>query len=116
MSVDPQLPAIHPGDEGYAEAANTFMGSGAPAVIFRPRNSSEVTATIAYAVEHELVLSVRSGGHSGLGFGTNTGGVVVDLSAIDAVAVLDGDAGVVRIEAGATWGAAAASWPTTASR
>jgi FAD/FMN-containing dehydrogenase len=108
MSVEPQVTAIRPGDEGYAEASNTYMGRGAPAVVFRPGDASEVAAALAYAVEHDVVLSIRSGGHSTLGFGTNTGGVVIDLSGMDAVDVLDAAQGYVRIESGATWGAAAA--------
>jgi FAD/FMN-containing dehydrogenase len=108
MSVDSQLPAIRPGDEGYAEASVTYMGQGAPAVIFRPRHGQEVAAALAHAVEHGLPLSIRSGGHSAPGFGTNIDGVVVDLSGIDAVEVLDAEAGIVRIGTGATWGPAAA--------
>jgi FAD/FMN-containing dehydrogenase len=108
MSVDSAMIAIRPGDEGYAEAATTFMTTGAPAVVFRPRAAADVAAALAHAVEHELVLSIRSGGHSGPGFGTNDGGVVVDLSAMDAVEVVDAEAAVVRVEPGATWGSVAA--------
>jgi FAD/FMN-containing dehydrogenase len=83
------------------------MGEGEPAVILRARDATDVAAALRLATEDNAVLSVRSGGHSALAFGTNTGGVVLDLSLIDTVEVLDADAGVVRIGSGATWGAVA---------
>jgi FAD/FMN-containing dehydrogenase len=85
------------------------MSQGSPEVVFRPRDASEVARALAYAVEAGSALSVRSGGHSALGFGTNVGGVVVDLRGIDDVEVLDADSGAVRVGAGATWGAVAAA-------
>ena len=69
-----------PGDGEYATAATTFAGTGEPAVAVRPSGAADVAAAIGYAVANELVLSVKSGGHSGPGFGTNTGGVVIDMS------------------------------------
>lgn len=98
---------ILPGDEGYSEASTTYMGEGEPAVIIRARDATDVQAAIRTAVGDGLVLSVRSGGHSALGHGTNTGGVVLDLSGIDSVEVLDRDARLVRIGTGATWGTVA---------
>ena len=92
------------GDEGYEQASKVYSGTGAPAVAVRPRTDADVAATIGYAVANDLVLSVKSGGHSGSGFGTNTGGVVIDLSAMAAIEVLDAGTGRVRIGPGATWG------------
>ena len=92
------------GDEGYEQASTVYSGTGAPAVAVRPRTEADVAAAIGYAAAHDLVLSVRSGGHSGSGFGTNTGGVVLDLRSMAAVEVLDAGAGLVRIGSGATWG------------
>jgi FAD/FMN-containing dehydrogenase len=99
--------AIEPGDAGYVDASKTYMGEGEPAVILRARDATDVATALRLATEDNAVLSVRSGGHSALGFGTNTGGVVLDLSGFDTVEVLDADAGVVRIGTGATWGAVA---------
>ncbi|MGH3464646.1 MAG: FAD-binding oxidoreductase, partial [Kribbellaceae bacterium] len=92
------------GDELYAEASTTFTGTGEPAVAVRPRDEAGVAAAIRYAAENQLVLSVKSGGHSGSGFGTNTGGVVIDLAGFRDIEVLDADRGLVRIGSGATWG------------
>jgi FAD/FMN-containing dehydrogenase len=98
---------IRPGDEGYEKAASTYAVQGAPAVVVRPRDAAEVASAIRYAVDEDLVLSVRSGAHSALGFGTNTGGVVIDLASLNAIEMIDPDAGLVRVGAGATWGAVA---------
>jgi FAD/FMN-containing dehydrogenase len=47
--------------------------------------------------------AVRSGGHGKSGFSNINGGVVIDLSGLNAVSVSD-DREVVRIGPGATWG------------
>jgi FAD/FMN-containing dehydrogenase len=95
---------VLPGDGEYAEAATTYAGTGEPAVVVRPGGAADVAAAVGYAVANELVLSVKSGGHGGPGFGTNTGGVVIDMSALNSVEVLDAGARTVRIGSGATWG------------
>ena len=50
---------------------------------------------------------MRSGGHGISGRSTNDGGIVIDLGALNAIEVLDGNARV-RIGAGARWGDVAA--------
>lgn len=95
---------IRPDDNGFAEAAKVFTLTGSPALIVRPRDAGQVAEAIGYAVEHDLVLSVRSGGHSGMGYGTNDDGVVIDLSLINDIEVLDDAEGLVRIGSGALWG------------
>ena len=54
-------------------------------------------------------LSVRGGGHSFPGFGTNDGGVVIDLSQLANVEIIDKERHLVRIGGGATWGQVAAA-------
>jgi FAD/FMN-containing dehydrogenase len=93
-----------PGDELYAESATTYARTGEPAVAVRPHTEAGVAAAIRYAAENGLELSVKSGGHSGSGFGTNDGGVVIDLAGFRDIEVLDAGRGLVRIGAGATWG------------
>lgn len=99
--------AIRPGDPDFDTARSTFAGAAVPAVVLRPTSPAEVVASLDHASSEGLPVAVRGGGHNLLGFGAIDGGVVLDLSRLDAVEVL-GD-GRVRIGAGATWGAAAAA-------
>jgi FAD/FMN-containing dehydrogenase len=107
MTLIDSSEVLRPGDEGYDDAARVFFAAGRPALVVRPRDASEVAAAVQYAVREVLPVSVRSGGHSGLGHGTNTGGLVIDLRRLDAVEVLGG--GRVRVGGGAHWGDVAAA-------
>lgn len=95
---------IMPGDSGYEEAGTAFIFKGTPKVIFIPDNEKDVATAIEYATDNSLTLSIRSGGHSNAGFGTNNGGVVIDLLKINTVKVIDEANHIVRIGAGAKWG------------
>jgi FAD/FMN-containing dehydrogenase len=97
--------AVRPGDAGYDAARTTIASTAEPAVVLRPTSAEEVVAALRYAREEGLDVAVRSGGHNALGFGNIDGGAVLDVSRLDAVEVLGGD--LVRIGAGATWGAVA---------
>jgi len=110
---------LRPGDDGYHAAARSFFAKGEPALVVRPRGPDEVAAALAHAARHALVVSVRSGGHSPLGHGTNTGGMVIDLAHLNDVQVLDAERRLVRVGGGATWGRVAAAldphgWSLTA--
>jgi FAD/FMN-containing dehydrogenase len=100
---------LRPGDDGYDDAARVFFATGRPALVVRPRDADEVAAAVRHAVRHHLAVSVRSGGHSALGHGTNTGGMVLDLGNLDTVDVVDGDRRLVRVGGGAIWGRVAAA-------
>ena len=66
-------------------------------------------AGVRFAASAGLVLSVRGGGHGFPGFGTNDGGVVIDLSKLADVEITDKERHLVRIGGGATWGQVAAA-------
>lgn len=89
----------------YEEARKVHNGmiDKRPAVIVRAANAGDVMTTVNYARDNGHDLSVRGGGHSGPGFGTNDGGVVLDLSRMHGVRV-DPSAQTARAEGGATWG------------
>ncbi|MFI6504911.1 FAD-binding oxidoreductase [Nonomuraea typhae] len=95
------IEVIRPGDAAYAQISGSFAHTGAPAYVFRPRSAEEVAEAVRFAAREGLELSVRSGGHHGAGYGTNDGGVVADLSQLDAIEI---DGQRVRLGAGATWG------------
>ncbi len=107
--TDLAVETVRPGDDGYDAAARVFFATGEPAVMARPRNPDEVAAALAYALRHDLAVSVRSGGHSPLGHSTNIGGMVIDLAHLDDVEVLDAGRRLVRVGGGATWGRVAAA-------
>jgi FAD/FMN-containing dehydrogenase len=96
---------ILPGDEEYERASTVSARRGEPAIIVRPADAAQTADAVRLARENGLVLSIRCGGHSGSGHGTNDGGMVIDLSGLHTVEVLEGDR--VRIGGGTTWGAVA---------
>jgi FAD/FMN-containing dehydrogenase len=95
---------IEPGGEEYESASRTVLAGGSPAYVLRPESVGDVQAGVRFAANAGLSLSVRGGGHSFAGFGTNDGGVVIDLSKIESVEVIDDERHLVRIGGGATWG------------
>jgi FAD/FMN-containing dehydrogenase len=96
---------VSPGDEGYEQARRVYNGmiDKRPLLVLQARDAADVMAAVVYARENALELSVRGGGHSVPGFGTNDGGVVIDLSRMRSVLV-DPKAMKARAEGGATWG------------
>jgi len=98
---------ITPEDAGYDEAATVYVRTGSPALVARPADAAQVVEAVRHAADSGLVLSVRSGGHSGYGHGTNDGGLVIDLAAMSEVEVLDASRRLVRVGGGAQWGAVA---------
>jgi FAD/FMN-containing dehydrogenase len=92
-------------DDGYddARAVHNGMIDRHPAVVVRVANVGDVMAAVAHARDNDLPLSIRGGGHSAPGFGTNDGGVVIDFSTRRGVRV-DPASQTARAEAGATWG------------
>ncbi len=99
---------IEPGGAGYESARHSMLAPGRPAYVLRPKSVKDVQAGVRFAAGAGLELSVRGGGHSFAGFGTNDGGVVIDLSELAGVEVVDGERHLVRIGGGATWGRVAA--------
>ncbi|HEV2684997.1 MAG TPA: FAD-binding protein, partial [Actinomycetota bacterium] len=73
---------IGSGDAEYDEARKVWSGGPdrKPLVIVRPVNAGDVIQAVTFARENALDLSVRGGGHSAPSYGTNDGGVVIDLS------------------------------------
>lgn len=95
---------IEPGHPEYEQASRSVFAAGAPAVVLRPRSVEDVQAALRFATDTGLRLSVRGGGHGFPGFGTNDGGIVVDLRNFAGVEVVDFSRSLVRIGGGATWG------------
>ena len=100
---------IEPGAAEYESASRSVLAAGSPAYVLRPETVGDVQAGVRFAAGTGLVLSVRGGGHGFAGFGTNDGGVVIDLSKLANVRIIDGERHLVRIGGGATWGQVAAA-------
>ena len=92
------------GDEGYETARRVWNGNvdRRPAVIVRCMSASDVQRAVEFARKRDLLVSVRGGGHSAPGYGTNDGGLVIDLSAMKAVSV-DPAGRTARAEGGVLW-------------
>ena len=100
---------IEPGAAEYESARRSVLASGSPAYVLRPGSAGDVQAGVRFAASAGLVLSVRGGGHGFAGFGTNDGGVVIDLSQLADVEITGSERHLVRIGGGATWGQVAAA-------
>src|SRR3954452_17071108 len=96
---------ITPADANYDEARRVYNGmiDKRPAAVVRCTGPADVAAAVTVAREQGLDLSIRGGGHSAPGFGTNDGGIVIDLSLMRHVHV-DPQARTARAGGGATWG------------
>ncbi len=80
---------IAPEDPGYDDARRLWnaIHDRRPAVIARPSTAEQVATAVGFAREHDLEITVRSGGHSAAGLGGTNGGLLVDMSAMRGVEV-----------------------------
>ena len=91
-------------DAGYETARRVWNGNidRRPAVIARCRGVADVQRSLAFAVEQGLLVSVRGGGHSAPGYGTNDGGLVIDLGPMKGIRV-DPATRVATAQGGVLW-------------
>ena len=89
---------------GYAAARRVWNGNvdRRPALIVRATGAADVQQAVNFARANRLALALRGGGHSAPGYGTNDGGLVLDLSAMKGIRV-DPGARTVRAEGGVLW-------------
>jgi FAD/FMN-containing dehydrogenase len=80
---------VFPGDEGYDEVRKVFNGmiDRRPALIARCVDTQDVVRCVRFAREHDLLVSVRGGGHSVAGHGVCDGGLMIDLSLMKGIEV-----------------------------
>ena len=78
---------ITPEDAGYDDGRRLWnaIHDRRPAVVARPSTAEEVASAIRFAREHDLEITVRSGGHSAAGLAGANGGLLIDLSAMRGV-------------------------------
>jgi len=94
-----------PDQDGY-DAARTIpnaMIDRRPAIIARCTGAADVIACVRFAREHDLLVSIRGGGHSVAGKSVCDGGLMVDLSTMKGIRV-DPTRRTAQAETGLTLG------------
>jgi FAD/FMN-containing dehydrogenase len=88
----------------YESARHVWNGNidRRPALIARCTGVADVQRAVIFARTHSLRLSLRDGGHSAPGYGTNDGGLVIDLSPMKGIRV-DPEARSARAQGGVIW-------------
>ena len=84
--------AYERGDDGYEAARratvwNARLPDRFPDVIVQARTEADVVTAVRFAAEHSHRVGVRSGGHSWAANHVRDGGVLLDVSRLDALAV-----------------------------
>jgi FAD/FMN-containing dehydrogenase len=93
------------GDPGYDVARTVFnaMIDRRPAVIAQPADTGDVQRAVRFAREHDLLVSIKGGGHSPQGYAVCEGGLMIDLSLMKAISV-DPEARTAAAGGGLNWG------------
>jgi hypothetical protein len=96
---------LRPTDESYHEARTIHNGmiDSRPTLIARCAGVADVMASVRFARDQQLLVSLRSGGHSLPGFSISDGGLMIDLSRMRGVRV-DAAHQTARADGGVTWG------------
>jgi FAD/FMN-containing dehydrogenase len=92
-------------DAAYDDARRVFFTGfdRRPIAVVRAADAEDVAGVVTVARETGAELAIRGGGHSRAGFGTSDGGIVLDLSAMNAVEI-DADGRHAWAQAGVTAG------------
>ncbi len=92
---------LRPADRGYDEARRVWNGmvNKRPGLIARCTGTDDVVLCVRFARDHELLVSVRGGGHNYAGKAVCDAGLMIDLSPMKGVRV-DVEKRTVRAQAG----------------
>jgi len=95
---------VQPDDPDYDEARAIWNAAHdkRPALIVRCAGTSDVIRAVDFARSENLEIAVRGGGHSLPGFSSTDGGIVIDLSPMNAVHV-DPQRRTAIAQGGCTW-------------
>jgi FAD/FMN-containing dehydrogenase len=78
-----------PDDEGYDAVRKVWNGmiDKRPGLIARCAGTADVIACVRFAHEHDLIVSVRGGGHHYAGKSVSAGGLMIDLAPMKGIRV-----------------------------
>jgi hypothetical protein len=96
---------LTPDDVGYNESRTIWNGmiDRRPGLIVRCVGVADVTACVNFARKHNLLLSIRGGGHNIAGLAVCDGGMMIDMSLMRGV-WLDKNTNTAHAQAGCTLG------------
>ena len=86
--------AIFIGNELYSERR--------PAYVFQPNTVADIASALTMAKTRDLPFSIKCGGHSYAGYCLNDGGLMLDLSLMQAIEI-DEASMTVRADCGVRW-------------
>jgi FAD/FMN-containing dehydrogenase len=94
-------PLLLAGDAGYDEARTAFNAliDHRPALIARCSGAADIIAAVEFAREHDLLVSIKGGGHGVAGKAVCDSGLMIDPSRMKSIRV-DPVAQIVRAEPG----------------
>jgi FAD/FMN-containing dehydrogenase len=94
-----------PGEAAYDTAVSIWNGAIArrPAMVVSCASSADVAATVLFAQDRGLEVSVRGGGHNFAGHALCDGGLMIDLTPMKSI-VVDAPVRGVACGGGTTWG------------
>jgi FAD/FMN-containing dehydrogenase len=79
---------VRPGERGYRQAKQLFepqFDALEPAGVAYCATAADVAACLSFVTRFKLPVRARSGGHSYAGWSSVTGGLVIDVSAMDSI-------------------------------
>jgi FAD/FMN-containing dehydrogenase len=96
---------IQPGDDSYDTARAIWNGmiDNRPRLIARCASVADIMSSVNFAREHDMIVSIRGGGHGVAGKAVCEDGLMIDLSSMKVVHV-DANGRIARVEPGATLG------------
>lgn len=77
------------GDDGYDEARTIWnaMVDRLPDIVVRCAHADDIVQAVRFAIDHDLAIAVRAGGHNIAGNAVGEGGLLIDLSLMKTVRV-----------------------------
>jgi len=93
-----------PGDRDYDAARQVWnaMIDRRPALIARCTSAEDVMAAVRFARQHDLLVSIRGGGHNVAGSAVCDDGLMIDLSLMKGIEI-DPQARTARVQPGVLW-------------